>query len=163
VARLILSGLNIDPVDKVNQYLKSLEAVFLSWAERQRSSLRTMKAIGASVTALNLEFLIADILEKQRNPTSITSKRMYVHRANRPLKDPICQNKGPKRIESFRPSNRRWRPDRGSSHNTHLEDDEEDSKDAETEPESELELQSFIYIIGDFDLNDNKSSCSISS
>src|SRR6266699_3481399 len=28
VARLTLSGLNIDPIDKVNQYLKSLEAVF---------------------------------------------------------------------------------------------------------------------------------------
>ncbi len=30
VARLILSKFNIDPVDKVNQYLKSLETVFLS-------------------------------------------------------------------------------------------------------------------------------------
>src|SRR6266699_6541049 len=30
VARLTFSGLNIDPVDKVNQYLKSLKAVFLS-------------------------------------------------------------------------------------------------------------------------------------
>ncbi len=30
VARLTLSGLNIDPVDKVNQYLKSLEAVYPS-------------------------------------------------------------------------------------------------------------------------------------
>ena len=74
VARFTLSGFNIDPVDKVNQYLKSLEAVFLSWAERQRSSLRTMKAIGASVTALNLEFLMADILEEQRNLAFTTSK-----------------------------------------------------------------------------------------
>ena len=30
VARLILSGLNIDPVDKVNQYFKSLETVYPS-------------------------------------------------------------------------------------------------------------------------------------
>ncbi len=30
VAHLTLSGLNIDPIDKVNQYLKSLEAVFPS-------------------------------------------------------------------------------------------------------------------------------------
>ena len=107
VARLTLSRFNIDPVDKVNQYLKSLEAVFPSWAKRQRNSLRTMRAIGVLVTALNLEFLIADILEEQRNPTSITSKRTYVHRANRPPRDPTRQNKGPKRIESFRPSNRR--------------------------------------------------------
>ena len=28
VARLTFSGFNIDPIDKVNQYLKSLEAVF---------------------------------------------------------------------------------------------------------------------------------------
>ncbi len=34
VVRLMLSGLNIDPVDKVNQYLKSLEAVFPLWVER---------------------------------------------------------------------------------------------------------------------------------
>ncbi len=34
VARLTFSGFNIDPVDKVNQYLKSLEAVYPSWVER---------------------------------------------------------------------------------------------------------------------------------
>src|SRR6266699_441907 len=45
VARLTFSGLNIDLVDKVNQYLKSLKAVFPLWVERQRSSLKTMKAI----------------------------------------------------------------------------------------------------------------------
>ena len=59
----MFSRFNIDPVDKVNQYLKSLEAVYPSWAKRQRSSLKTMRAIRASVTTLNLEFLIADILE----------------------------------------------------------------------------------------------------
>ncbi len=64
MAHLTLSGFNIDPIDKVNQYLKSLEAVFPSWVERQRSSLCIMRAIRALVTALNLEFLIADILEE---------------------------------------------------------------------------------------------------
>jgi len=146
---LTFSGLNIDPVDKVNQYLKSLEAVYLSWVERQRSSLRTMRAVRASVTALNLEFLMADILEEQKNPASTTSKRTFVHRANRPSKDLTRQNKSLKRIESFRPPNRRRRPDRGSSYNMHFEDNEEASKDIETEPESDpdLELESFIYII----------------
>src|SRR6266699_5844733 len=57
VARLTLSKLIIDPVDKVNQYLKSLETVFPLWVERQRNSLRTIKVIRASITALNLEFL----------------------------------------------------------------------------------------------------------
>ncbi len=64
VARLTFSGFNIDLVDKVNQYLKSLEVVFPLWVERQRSSFRTMRVIGALVTALNLEFLMADILEE---------------------------------------------------------------------------------------------------
>ncbi len=99
-----------------------------------------MRVIRTSVTTLNLKFLITDILKEQRNPASTTSKRTYVHRANRPPKDPTRQNKGLKCTESSRPSNRRWRPDRGSSYNIHLEDDEEGFKDIETEPESEFEL-----------------------
>ncbi len=122
-----------------------------------------MRAIRASITALNLEFLIADILEEQRNPASTTCKRTYVHKANRPPKDLTRQNKGLKRIENSKPSNRRWKPNRGSSYNTHPEDDEKGSKNAEIELESEPELQSFTYVIGDFDLDDNKSSYSISS
>ncbi len=44
-------------------------------------------------------------------------------------------------------------------------DDDEAFKDAETELESDLdlELKSFTYIIRNFDLNNNKSSCSIGS
>src|SRR6266566_10050220 len=124
-----------------------------------------MKAIKASVTTLNLEFLMADILKEQRNPTSTTSKRTFVHRANRPSKNPTRQNKGPKRTKSSRPPNRRRRPNRGSNHNTHPEDDEEASKDAETEPESDPEpkLESFTCVIRNFDLDDSKSSCSIGS
>ncbi len=124
-----------------------------------------MRAVEASVTALNLEFLMADILEEQRNPASITSKRTFVYRANRPFRDPICQNKGFKRIESFRPFNRCRRPDRGSSYNMYPEDDEEVSKDVEIEPESDLdlELESFTCVIRNFDLDDSKSSCFIGS
>ena len=108
-----------------------------------------MRVVGASVTALNLEFLIADILEKQKNPASTISKRTFVYRANKPSKDPIRQNKGFKCIESFRPFNRRRRLDRGFSYNTYSEDDKEAFKNVETEPESDLdlELESFICII----------------
>ncbi len=109
---------------------------------------------------------MADILEKQRNPASTTSKRTYVYRANRTPKDPTCQNKGPKRNESFRPSNRRRKPNRGSSHNTLFEnDDDEASKDVETELESDPdpELESFTCVIRNFDLDDSKSSCFTSS
>src|SRR6266566_1123168 len=122
-----------------------------------------MKAIKASVTTLNLEFLMADILKEQRNPTSTTSKRTFVHRANRPSKNPTRQNKGPKRTKNSRPPNRRRRPNRGSNHNTHPKDNEKASKDAETEPESDPdpELESFTCIIRNFDLDNSKSSCSI--
>ncbi len=89
VARLTLFRLNIDLIDKVNQYLKSLKAVFPSWAKRQCSFFYTMRAIKASVTALNLKFFIIDILKEQKNPVSTTSKRMYVYKANRTLKDLI--------------------------------------------------------------------------
>ncbi len=122
-----------------------------------------MRVIEVLVTALNLEFLMADILEEQRNPASTTSKRTYVHRANKPSRDPIRQNKDFKRIKSFRLSNRRWRLNKGSSYNIYFKDDEKDFKDVETKFKSKLKLQSFIYIIRDFDLDDNKSSCFISS
>ena len=83
VARLTFSRLNIDLVDKVNQYFKFLEAVFLLWVERQCNNfLYIMRAIGASVTALNLKFLMADILEEQRNPAFTIFKRTYVYRIN---------------------------------------------------------------------------------
>ncbi len=64
MVRLIFFGFIIDLVDKVNQYLKSLETVFSSWAERQQSIFRTMKVIGVTVIVLNFEFLMADILEE---------------------------------------------------------------------------------------------------
>ncbi len=99
-----------------------------------------MRAIEASVTALNLEFLIADILEEQRNLASITSKRTYVHRVNRPSKDFTRQNKGFKRIESFKLFNCCRRFDRDSSYNIYLEDDEESFKDVEIKLESKFKL-----------------------
>ncbi|SRR6266699_2118437 len=125
-----------------------------------------MKTIRTSVTTLNLEFLITDILKKQKNPTSITSKRTYVYRANRTPKDPTYQNKSLKHTENFRPSNRRRRPDKSSSHNILSEDNnDKTSKNVEIKLESDLnlKLESFTYIIKNFDLNDSKSSCSTSS
>ncbi len=104
-------------------------------------------------------------MKEQKNPASIIFKRTFVHRVNRPSRDPIRQNKGPKRIKSSRPSNCRRRPNRGSSYNMHLEDDEEVSKNVETEFESDpkLELESFICVIRNFDLDDSKSNCFIGS
>ena len=124
-----------------------------------------MKVIRVTITALNLEFLIADILKEQRNPAFTTFKKMAFYKANRPSKDFIYQNKGFKYIKSFRPSNRRRKPDRGSSYNTYFENDEEAFKNVETKPESDPdpELESFICVIRNFDLDDSKSSCFIGS
>jgi len=104
-------------------------------------------------------------LEEQRNPASTTSKRTYIHRENRTPRDPTHQNKGPKRTESSRPSNCRRKLDRGSNYNTYLEKDEEVFKSTEIELESNLDfkLESFTYIIRNFDLEDNKSNCFINS
>src|SRR6266699_5635419 len=121
-----------------------------------------MRTIRVSITALNLKFLIADILEKQRNPASTTSKRTYIHRTNRTPKDLIRQSKSFKRIESSKPSNRRRRPNKGSNYNIlSKDDDDEIFKNVKTELESDLnpKLKSFTCIIKNFDLNDNKSSC----
>jgi len=108
---------------------------------------------------------MADILEEQRNPASTTSKRTYVHRANRMPKDLTHQNKGFKHTESFKLSNRRRRPDRGSNYNTLPKDDNDEAfKDAETKLKSDPnpKLESFTCIIKNFDLNDSKSNCSTS-
>ena len=90
---------------------------------------------------------------------------MAFYKANRSSKDPTHQNKGLKYIESSKPSNRRKKPDRNSNYNIHFKKDEETFKDVETKPESNLnpKLKSFTYIIRNFDLDDSKSSCSISS
>ncbi len=102
---------------------------------------------------------MADILKEQWNQASTTFKKTYIYKANRTSKDSTCQNKGFKHIKSSRPFNRRKRPDRGSNYNTHPKDDEKAFKDAKTESELDLELESFIYIIRNFDLDNSKSSC----
>ncbi len=82
------------------------------------------------------------------------------------FKDSTRQNKDFKRIESSKSSNRRRRPDRGSSYNTFFKDDDNEVlENVKTEFESDLdpELESFICVIRNFDLNDSKSSFSIGS
>ena len=91
---------------------------------------------------------------------------MTFYKANRPSKDFTRQNKGLKHIKSSRPSNRRRKPDRGSSHNTLFENNDDKAfKNVEIKLESDPnpELKSFIYIIKNFDLNDSKSSYFINS
>ncbi len=81
-------------------------------------------------------------------------------------RDFTCQSKSSKCIESFKPFNRRWKLNRGSSYNTLFEDDDDKTfKDVETKLESDpnLGLKFFIYVIKNFDLDDSKSNCFIGS
>jgi len=64
LARLALANVIIEPIDQANQYLEALKGVFPQWAERQRFNIRVNKALGASLEPLNLQFLMADLLEE---------------------------------------------------------------------------------------------------
>ncbi|HEY4385832.1 MAG TPA: hypothetical protein VGN34_15355, partial [Ktedonobacteraceae bacterium] len=75
VSRLLLIGVQIQVADQTNQYLRALESSFPRWAERTRSNMRMIRASGASSQLLTLQYLMADVLEEQRNPTSTTAKR----------------------------------------------------------------------------------------
>jgi hypothetical protein len=76
LARLALSGVEIAPIDQVNQYLQALKTTFPGWAERQRFNMRSNRALGATLETLNLEFLMADLLEEQRDYSSSVSKAL---------------------------------------------------------------------------------------
>src|SRR6266699_669326 len=108
---------------------------------------------------------MADILKEQKNLAFTTFKKIDFYRVNRSFKDLIRQNKGFKYIEISKPSNYYKKPDKGSNYNIYLEKDEKVFKDVKTKFESDLdlELESFTYVIRNFDLNDNKFNCSINS
>jgi hypothetical protein len=98
ITRLTITGVNIDPTDQVNQYLKGLEAVYPQWAERIRGTLRTIYATGQSTSSLNLPFLMADILEETRNPASTAhhTTKSVNHTDSKGIKD----SKKPKKQET---------------------------------------------------------------
>lgn len=75
LARLQQLGALIAPIDQVNQYLNATKEVFSQWAERQRNNIRNNKALGQGPT-LSLPYIIADLLEEQRDKSSSVSKAM---------------------------------------------------------------------------------------
>jgi hypothetical protein len=95
-SRLTLNGVEIQPIDQVNHYLKAMEKAFPQWAERQRSQMRALRTVGQGVENLNLSFLIADLLEEHRIPASTTNKGMAnrAYGENKGAKGPY---KGPKK------------------------------------------------------------------
>jgi Reverse transcriptase (RNA-dependent DNA polymerase)./Integrase core domain. len=82
VARLQLNQVDISAIDIQNQYLKALEGSFPTWAERLRSTIRSIKALGGSTDALNLQYLMADLLAEESNPISTVHKQAASYRAN---------------------------------------------------------------------------------
>ncbi|KAK2074004.1 hypothetical protein P8C59_008241 [Phyllachora maydis] len=68
LAKLTMAKIDIDPSLILNQYFKALESKFRSWVSRQKSSIRQARMLGLIASSLNIEYLIADILEESRNP-----------------------------------------------------------------------------------------------
>ncbi|KAK2072039.1 hypothetical protein P8C59_006416 [Phyllachora maydis] len=68
LAKLTIAKIDIDPSLILNQYFKALESKFPSWVLRQKSSIRQARMLGLIVSSLNIEYLMADILEESRNP-----------------------------------------------------------------------------------------------
>ncbi|KAK2069310.1 hypothetical protein P8C59_003901 [Phyllachora maydis] len=68
LAKLTMAKIDIDPSLILNQYFKALESKFPSWVSRQKSSIRQARMLGLSASSLNIEYLMADILEESRNP-----------------------------------------------------------------------------------------------
>ncbi|KAK2070889.1 hypothetical protein P8C59_005351 [Phyllachora maydis] len=68
LAKLTMAKIDIDPSLILNQYFKALESKFPSWVLRQKSSIRQARMLGLTVSSLNIEYLMADILEESRNP-----------------------------------------------------------------------------------------------
>ncbi|KAK2069051.1 hypothetical protein P8C59_003658, partial [Phyllachora maydis] len=78
LAKLTIAKIDIDPSLILNQYFKALESKFPSWVSRQKSSIRQARMLGLTASSLNIEYLIADILEESRNPATEAYRAAHV-------------------------------------------------------------------------------------
>ncbi|KAK2070490.1 hypothetical protein P8C59_004977 [Phyllachora maydis] len=78
LAKLTIAKIDIDPSLILNQYFKALESKFPSWVLRQKSSIRQARMLGLTASSLNIEYLMADILEESRNPATEAYRAAYV-------------------------------------------------------------------------------------
>ncbi|KAK2070795.1 hypothetical protein P8C59_005264 [Phyllachora maydis] len=78
LAKLTMAKIDIDPSLILNQYFKALESKFPSWVSRQKSSIRQARMLGLTASSLNIEYLMADILEESRNPATEAYRAAYV-------------------------------------------------------------------------------------
>ncbi|KAK2074003.1 hypothetical protein P8C59_008240 [Phyllachora maydis] len=78
LAKLTMAKIDIDPSLILNQYFKALESKFPSWVSRQKSSIRQARMLGLIASSLNIEYLMADILEESRNLAIEAYRAAYV-------------------------------------------------------------------------------------
>ncbi|KAK2069313.1 hypothetical protein P8C59_003904 [Phyllachora maydis] len=78
LAKLTMAKMDIDPSLILNQYFKALESKFPSWVSRQKSSIRQARLLGLIASSLNIEYLMADILEESRNLATEAYRAAYV-------------------------------------------------------------------------------------
>ncbi|KAK2071305.1 hypothetical protein P8C59_005741 [Phyllachora maydis] len=78
LAKLTIAKIDIDPSLILNQYFKALESKFPSWVSRQKSFIRQARMLGLTASSLNIEYLMADILEESRNLAIEAYRAAYV-------------------------------------------------------------------------------------
>ncbi|KAK2072758.1 hypothetical protein P8C59_007093 [Phyllachora maydis] len=78
LVKLTIAKIDIDPSLILNQYFKALESKFPSWVSRQKSSIRQARMLGLIGSSLNIEYLMADILEESRNLAIEAYRAAYV-------------------------------------------------------------------------------------
>ncbi|KAK2073066.1 hypothetical protein P8C59_007375 [Phyllachora maydis] len=78
LTKLTMAKIDIDPSLILNQYFKALESKFPSWVSRQKSSIRQARMLGLIASSLNIEYLMADILEESRNPATEAYRAAHV-------------------------------------------------------------------------------------
>ncbi|KAK2070681.1 hypothetical protein P8C59_005158 [Phyllachora maydis] len=78
LAKLTIAKIDIDPSLILNQYFKALESKFPSWVSRQKSSIRQARMLGLTASSLNIEYLMANILEESRNLAIEAYRAAYV-------------------------------------------------------------------------------------
>ncbi|KAK2070679.1 hypothetical protein P8C59_005156 [Phyllachora maydis] len=78
LAKLTIAKIDIDPSLILNQYFKALESKFPSWVSRQKSSIRQARMLGLTASSLNIEYLMAGILEESRNPATEAYRAAHV-------------------------------------------------------------------------------------
>ncbi|KAK2066181.1 hypothetical protein P8C59_000016 [Phyllachora maydis] len=77
-AYTILDNSKLSGESNFEQWIQALKSKFPSWVSRQKSSIRQARMLGLIASSLNIEYLMADILEESRNPAIKAYKAAYM-------------------------------------------------------------------------------------